>query len=90
MTLDKAIRAGKEHRKSYRGSARFDKACRCHGSCWYCCGNRTHAARADEAAAPLLDPGDGQEFESEESEADAAMIEEIKDLNSRLAAADGR
>ena len=40
--LDKAIESGKEHRKSYRGSARFDKSCRCNGGCPYCRNNRLH------------------------------------------------
>jgi len=41
MSLDKAIRSGKEKRKEYRGSARFDCTCRNHGSCGYCQSNRT-------------------------------------------------
>lgn len=32
MTLDKAIKHGKEHRKQYRGSKAFDRTCRNHGS----------------------------------------------------------
>lgn len=40
MSLDKAIKHGKEKRKEYRGSARFDGSCRCGGSCSYCSGNR--------------------------------------------------
>lgn len=36
MTLDKAIKSGKEHRKPYYGSKAIDKICRNHGSCyWY-------------------------------------------------------
>ena len=49
--LDKAIAHGKEHRKPYRKSRRFDRACRNHGSCGYCWGNRTYAGRRAEAAA---------------------------------------
>ncbi len=41
MSLDKAIKHGKEHRKPYRKSQRFDKTCRCHGACSYCRDNRT-------------------------------------------------
>lgn len=41
MSLDKAIQHGKEKRKEYRGSARFDCTCRNHGSCSYCRNNRT-------------------------------------------------
>jgi len=40
MTLDKAIKHGKEKRRPYRGSARFDWHCRNHGSCGYCRDNR--------------------------------------------------
>lgn len=43
MSLDKAIASGKEHRKPYRKSKRFDKTCRNHGGCPYCEGNRKHA-----------------------------------------------
>lgn len=51
MSLDKAIESGKEHRKQYRGSKRFDKSCRNHGNhghgpgheCNWCKGNRLHA-----------------------------------------------
>jgi hypothetical protein len=35
MSLEKAIIHGKEHRKQYRGSKRFDCSCRNHGSCGY-------------------------------------------------------
>lgn len=43
MSLDKAIKHKKEHRKEYRDSRRFDRTCRCHGSCPYCERNRTHS-----------------------------------------------
>jgi hypothetical protein len=33
MSLDKAIKTGKEHRKPYRGSKAFDRSCRNHGDC---------------------------------------------------------
>jgi len=42
MSLDKAIEHGKEHRKPYRESERFDRSCRNHGKCGYCEGNRKH------------------------------------------------
>lgn len=42
MGLEKAIAHGKEHRKQYRKSARFDASCRPHGGCTHCLGNRTH------------------------------------------------
>lgn len=42
MSLTKAILYGKEHRKPYRNSKRFDKTCRNHSSCPYCRDNRLH------------------------------------------------
>lgn len=36
MSLDKAIKSGKEHREQYRGSKSIDPTCRNHGSCPYC------------------------------------------------------
>jgi hypothetical protein len=49
--LDKAIQHGKEHRRQYRKSKRFDRSCRNHGSCSYCEDNRKHSARKRERAA---------------------------------------
>lgn len=43
--LDKAIKHGKEWRKPYYRSARFDMSCRCHGGCAYCYNNRMHSDR---------------------------------------------
>lgn len=40
MSLDKAITHGKEFRKPYKGSKRYDKSCRNHGGCPYCERNR--------------------------------------------------
>lgn len=40
MSLNKAIYYGKEHRKPYYRSQRFDYTCRPHGSCGYCRRNR--------------------------------------------------
>lgn len=40
MTLAKSIAHGKDHRAEYRGSKRFDKSCRNHGSCPACEGTR--------------------------------------------------
>ena len=42
MTLDKAIKSGKEHRKPYRGGKAIAKTCRNHGSCSWCKGNRKY------------------------------------------------
>ena len=40
MGLEKAIFHGKEKRKEYQGSKRFDRSCRNHGGCAWCEGNR--------------------------------------------------
>lgn len=42
MSLDKAIKSGKEHRKPYRGAKAIDRSCRNHGSCQWCRRNRQH------------------------------------------------
>ena len=40
MSLNKAIKSGKEHRKPYRGAKAVDKQCRNHGSCPRCYSHR--------------------------------------------------
>lgn len=52
--LDKAIRHGKEKRKEYYGSKRFDRSCRCHGSCSWCRGNRLFKHKRGEAIMEYL------------------------------------
>lgn len=42
MSLDKAIKSGKEHRKPYTKAKAVDYTCRNHGSCVYCQGNRQY------------------------------------------------
>lgn len=42
MSLDKAIKSGKEHRKQYYGCKSFDKTCRNHGGCPWCEENRQY------------------------------------------------
>lgn len=51
MSLDKAIKSKKEHRKQYYGSKAFDKTCRCHGGCPYCESNRLHSTKKRILAA---------------------------------------
>lgn len=51
MGLEKAIKSGKEHRKPYRGSKRFDWSCRNHNGCPWCEGNRLHSSKCREMAA---------------------------------------
>ncbi len=43
MSLEQAIKHGKEYRKPYYKSGRFDRTCRPNGSCGYCKGNRFHS-----------------------------------------------
>lgn len=51
MSLDKSIKSGKEKRKEYRKSKRFDSSCRNHGSCKYCRDNRLHNDKKREMCA---------------------------------------
>lgn len=46
MSLDKAIKYGKERRKPYRGAKAIDHQCRNHGNCPYCRSNRLHKFRS--------------------------------------------
>ena len=45
MSLDKAIKHGKEHRKPYTGSEVYFVSCRNHGGCPWCEENRKHKFR---------------------------------------------
>ena len=45
MSLKKAIKYGKEHRKEYRGAKSVDPMCRNHKGCDWCKGNRTYQSR---------------------------------------------
>jgi len=57
MAMDKAIQSGKEHRKPYYRSGRFDRSCRPGGSCPYCRGARLKHTRrnADRVKEQLND-----------------------------------
>ena len=59
MSLDKAIKHGKEHRKPYTGSKAIDGTCRNHGSCPWCEENRRHKFRDKHPA----EEGKGGEVE---------------------------
>lgn len=48
MSLTKAIRSGKEHRKKYYRTKAIDKTCRNHGSCPVCRDNRLHKFKKRE------------------------------------------
>lgn len=50
MSLDKAINSGKEYRKNYFGSKRFDRSCRNHGNCGYCENNRNFCSEKRKLA----------------------------------------
>ena len=45
MSLDKAIKSGKEKRKPYYGNKASDPACRCHGGCPWCEEGRQHSTK---------------------------------------------
>ena len=45
MSLDKAIKYGKEHREQYRGSKAIDKTCRNNQGCPWCAKNRQYKFR---------------------------------------------
>ena len=51
MALDKGIKFGKEKRKPYYDSRKFDGTCRNHGSCPVCESNRTIANKRREVSA---------------------------------------
>lgn len=42
MSLEKAIKHGKEHRKQYYGCRAIDPFCRSHGNCSFCFEGRRH------------------------------------------------
>lgn len=48
MSLGKAIKYGKEHRKKYYGAKAVDPACRPHGSCSWCKDGRQHKYKKAE------------------------------------------
>ena len=45
MSLKKAIKYKKEHRKDYRGAKSVDPSCRNHRGCKWCEENRTYQSR---------------------------------------------
>jgi len=55
MSLDKAIEHGKEHRKPYYRSGKFDLTCRPNGGCPWCKRNRLHK---HERAEPIVESED--------------------------------
>lgn len=51
MSLDKAIKYCKEHRKQYFGAGAWDATCRPNGGCPWCEDNRTHQDKKARGAA---------------------------------------
>lgn len=51
MSLEKAIKHGKEHRKKYYGAKAIDSTCRNHGSDNWAKSNRTIQAQKEKAKA---------------------------------------
>lgn len=75
MSLDKAINSGKEYRKNYFGSKRFDRSCRNHGNCGYCENNRNFCSekrklaceeQENEVESPNEEPTNEPQKESNE------------------------
>ena len=56
MSLDKAIKHGKEKRKPYYGAQAIDYTCRPHGSCEWCRSNRLYQPlKMEEASRQALE-----------------------------------
>ena len=51
MSLEKAIKSGKEKRKPHRKAKSIDSSCRNHGRCPWCEGNRTFQERKEQHSA---------------------------------------
>lgn len=51
MSLDKAIKHGKEKRRQYTGARAINPSCRNHGSCDWCRANRLHASKVQNEIA---------------------------------------
>lgn len=58
MSLDKAIKYGKEKRKPYTGSKLYFVSCRNHGGCPWCEDNRKHKFR--DRHPPEKEAGDAE------------------------------
>ena len=65
MSLDKAIKHGKEHRKPYKGSKAIDGTCRNHGGCPWCEENRKHKFRDKH---PIEKDGETDQTYSQDNE----------------------
>lgn len=77
MSLDKAIKSGKEKREEYRGAKAIDCTCRNHGSCAWCLGARLHSTKRqygkledqeDEFYEGCMGCGDPSDIEFDEAD----------------------
>lgn len=63
MSLDKAIKYGKEKRKLYYGAQAIDCTCRPHGSCEWCRSNRLYQQlKMEEASRQALEEMEEDEY----------------------------
>lgn len=84
MSLDKAIKYGKEYRKPYKGSQIFDASCRNHGSCPWCMANRLHKFLVvKERGQAMLDDfliNDSYDAFEEDFEERMSLLKEIAEI----------
>lgn len=76
MSLDQGILHGKEHRKPYYRSERFDRTCRPHGSCGWCQARRSYNSRRRLEAAQMQMEEWEYGFEDSEQECEGKGNEE--------------
>lgn len=58
MSLDKAIKSGKEKRRPYRKAKAVDATCRNHGTCKWCQRNRLYQSRKERERMDDLEDED--------------------------------
>ena len=97
MSLNKAIEHGKEKRKPYYRSKRFDRSCRNHGGCPYCLDNRFHSTKVKEEACKqqveesIYEENVGtRQLESLYEEISSMTIEEYNSLLERICEEDSK
>lgn len=56
MSLDKAIKHGKEKRRQYRGGKAICKSCRNHGGCPHCENGRKHRTEKRKPVQQEIEP----------------------------------
>jgi hypothetical protein len=75
VSLDKAIKHGKEYRRPHYGAKSFDRSCHSNGGCPVCEGNRMHRDRVREEDAE----GQVREWEEDERGAGARQGETVQE-----------